>query len=175
VAITLTDGEESPGSTISRYLSLLLPVAGGVLAALASALLIACDVRLRLPDASRFWNTAGVILGLLLAFLGLNVDVYSASRRDLFSMLAINFAVLLPATLIGLTTGQGGRVGGLLGLAGAGIALGWSISRELTRRCGLERGELTSLLRTVVAEAFVISATIAHVLLPLTRIALPSR
>lgn len=157
-----------------KLLRVLIPITSVVVTAVSAFVIVLAELDLQTDASSPYWSILGVNVGLVLAFFGLNWDVYSDARRDVISMVAINIGALVPSTLTGLSTHQWGRVLGLQGLACVGFTWGWSLSRSVTRRYGIERSNLLSVVRTMFSMMLVVCATFVYILLHIVELEVSS-
>jgi len=148
-----------------KLLRILISIVSVVVTAISTVGAIVAEVALQTGSSLPYLSILGVTMGWALAFFGLNWDVYSETRRDLFSMFAINISVLVPGTLLGISTHQWNAVLRVVGMACVGFTWGWYLSKSVTRRYGLERNNLLSTIRTVLSMMLVACATYVYILL----------
>lgn len=152
-----------------KLLRMLISIFSVVVTAVSAFVVVAAEANLRLSlQMDRplpFLSLLGVHLGLILLFFGLNWDVYSDTRRDTFTMAIISIGALLPSALTGFSTHHWPEASRLVAMACLGFALGWSLSRGMTRRYGIQRSNLLSIVRTALSAALVLYATLAYILL----------
>lgn len=147
----------------------LVQVASVLIAAVGVSMIVLAELNLQVEEfntLSLHWSILGVDAGLVIAFLGLNLDLYHA-RHGVTSRVLVNIATLVPSALIGFSTHQWGRVLELIVLACVGAVLGWFISRRIVHRHKIEGdGLLSAVVRTTLSGMLVWFAALAYTVLP---------
>lgn len=150
----------------------LTHIASVVVTAVSSFVVVLAGLHLKVGQIE-LWSIIGVDVGVTLAFLGLNLDTYSASRRDVIPVALVNIAVLTPSTLTGFSTHQWSRALKMIGLACVGCVGGWGLSRWIVRQSGSEEKDQLlplAIVRLALSGMLVILTMLAYILLPMLEI-----
>lgn len=140
--------------------------------AVSSFLVVFAELNLEMEEIdmlSPFWSIIGVSLGIALVFLGLNIDTYSVSRRDIIPMIIFNLAILIPGILLGFTSHQWGRALSVMGLACVGGVGGWSLSQLIIQQSWYEGKEKIPLAiaRQALSGMITLLTMVLYIMLPL--------
>ena len=147
----------------------LVQVVSVLITAVGVSMVILSQLNLQVETFSTLsprWSILGVDAGLVVAFLGLNLDLHQA-RHGVTSRVLVSAGTLVASALIGLSTNQWHRTLELVVLACVGVVWGWFVSRRIATRHGVAGdGLLSAVVRSTLSGVLVWFATLVYIVLP---------